>query len=288
MHVEHAVLLSGILGRDPSNNVTVFVPDMAYIAALQLFIALTTVRSHPQVFNPYDSFFRYNLPYYNPYGSYSHGIPTYPQYLPSYINDLVHDRVTTSYLATPDVLPNLNILAEVPYSVSTKFTVVPMLLMTQENIKLITQAQIMSVSTTKPVMTVKTKDDNFVQCTPAVRIVLEKPIVIYSLKTSIVFPKEIQIVYERYKIPIEVGAVIAPVLQNTFISAETPVAIRVVYALPTKPITLDYVNNEDAVFVPETDAVVVEDQEAEPVLEVDEEDEELDNRNPPVILAPQV
>lgn len=78
---------------------------------------------------------------------------------------------------------------------------------------------------------------------------------------------------------------------------ETPVAIRVVYAVPTRPVTFDYINNEDAIFVPETEAVVVESEnvypsppknitvlefpelEAEPILQVDEENEELGKKH---------
>lgn len=65
------------------------------------------------------------------------------------------------------------------------------------------------------------------------------------------------------------------------------------YAVPTSPLSFDYINNEDAVFVPETESVVVESEdiisqpprnitvlefpetEAEPILTIDEDDEEL-------------
>lgn len=262
---------------------------MFQIFCTQILTILTTVSSY-SIYNPYNSGY---TPYQNPLTSYSQHHGPYNQYLPSYNNDLVQDRVAAAYLATPDVLPNLNLLAEVPFSISNKFTVVPMLLMAKENMKMVSQAHIMGVSTTKPVMTIKTKQDSLLQCTPAVRIVLDKPIVVYSLKTSVLFPSEVQIVHERYRIPIKVGAVIAPIQQTTFVSADTPTAIKVVYAVPTRPVTLDYVNNQDAVFMPETEAVVVEagepldlppknvtilnfpDKEAEPVLQVDEEDEEL-------------
>lgn len=262
---------------------------MFQIFCTQILTILTTVSSY-SIYNPYNSGY---TPYQNPLTSYSQHHGPYNQYLPSYNNDLVQDRVAAAYLATPDVLPNLNLLAEVPFSISNKFTVVPMLLMAKENMKMVSQAHIMGVSTTKPVMTIKTKQDSLLQCTPAVRIVLDKPIVVYSLKTSVLFPSEVQIVHERYMIPIKVGAVIAPIQQTTFVSADTPTAIKVVYAVPTRPVTLDYVNNQDAVFMPETEAVVVEagepldlppknvtilnfpDKEAEPVLQVDEEDEEL-------------
>lgn len=82
--------------------------------------------------------------------------------------------------------------------------------------------------------------------------------------------------------------------KNTFVSLQSPVAIKVVYAIPTRPVHVDYVNNEDAIFVPDSEAVVVESEEprppeppknvtilefpeteAEPALEVDEEDDEL-------------
>ncbi|XP_018573969.1 uncharacterized protein LOC108913001 [Anoplophora glabripennis] len=272
------------------------------IFCVQILIILTTASSYPHLYNPYNP--GYNPHYQNPIPNYAQYNSPYNQYLQSYTNDLIQDRVAAAYLATPDILPNLNLLAEVPYSISNKFTVVPMLLMAKENMKMVSQAHIMGVSTTKPIMTIKTKQDSLLQCTPAVRIVLDKPIVVYSLKSSVLFPSEVEIVHERYRIPIKVGAVIAPIQQTTFVSADTPTAINVVYAVPTRPVTLDYVNNEDAVFVPETEAVVVEaeeplnlppknvtilnfpDREAEPVLEVDEEDEELVNRNPPQVLAP--
>lgn len=104
---------------------------------------------------------------------------------------------------------------------------------------------------------------------------------------------QVRITHRGYRIPIKVGAVIAPVRKDTFVSLETPVAIRVVYAIPTRPVSIDYINNEDAIFVPETEAVVVESEdipseppknitvlefpetEAEPILQVDEENEEL-------------
>lgn len=104
---------------------------------------------------------------------------------------------------------------------------------------------------------------------------------------------QVLITHRGYRIPIPVGAVIAPVREDTFVSLETPVPIKVVYAVPTRPVTADYVNNEDAVFSPESEAVIVEsdrprpeppknvtilefpETEAEPSLQVDEEDEEL-------------
>nr|CAH7713131.1 unnamed protein product [Callosobruchus chinensis] len=197
----------------------------------------------------------------------------------------------------------MTVLAEAPHSVSSKFTVVPLTLMSKDTMKTVADVQVMSVSKNKPVLVVKTKKNHLMQCTPAVRIQLDKPIVVYSLKTSIVFPSEIEIVHKKYKIPVKIGAVMAPVAPDTYVSLQTPVSVKVVYAIPTEPVSIDYVNNEDAIFVPETEAVIVEsekpevppknvtvlefpDKEAEPSLQVDQEDEELVNRNPPTVLAP--
>lgn len=90
------------------------------------------------------------------------------------------------------------------------------------------------------------------------------------------------------------GNVVVPVSQSTFVSAETPVYVKVVYAIPTEPIVVDYVNNnKDVVVRPDTDAVIVESEDVlppknvtiinfpdaigEPVVTVDEEDDELGN-----------
>ncbi|CAH1957135.1 unnamed protein product [Acanthoscelides obtectus] len=198
----------------------------------------------------------------------------------------------------------MTVLAEVPHSVSTKFSVVPMTLMSKDDMKAVSNdVQIMNASKDKPVLIVKTKKNNLVQCTPAVRIQLDKPLVVYSLKSSIVFPSEIEIVHKRYKIPVKVGAVMAPVAPETYVSLQTPVTVKVVYAIPTEPVSIDYINNEDAIIVPETEAVIVESEEpvepppknvtilefpkkeAEPSVQAAENDG-LSNRNPTSISAP--
>lgn len=112
--------------------------------------------------------------------------------MPTFSNELIEDRVAAAYLAAPDVLPTFNVLAELPYSIGNKFTVVPMLLMSKENMNMIPNGDIVNVSKNKPVMTIKDGTQKPVQCTPAVRIVLEKPIMVYSLKTSVLFPSEVR------------------------------------------------------------------------------------------------
>lgn len=271
-----------------------------------LSITALSVSGLPQFYNPYYNPFRYNnypplplLPYNFP--NYANQIPHYSNFIPTFTNNLIEDRVTSAYISTPDLMPNLNVLAETPYHVSNRFTVVPMIVVAKENMNLLDNAHIMGVSTKKPIMMVKT-EENVLPCTPAVKVVLDKPIIIYSLKTSILFPREIDVEHEGINIPIRVGAVIAPIQKDTFVSTETPVSINIVYAVPTKPIKFDYVNNNDVIISPDTQAVIIEseeflppknvtvinfpDKEAEPSLQVDEEDEELVNRNPPIVLAP--
>lgn len=157
-----------------------------------VFISLFTKSSgKPLFFSPYDAFFGYNYPYQSPVHTYAQNLPTYTSLVPTYTNELIQDRVAAAYLSVPDVLPTFNVLAEVPYSISNKFTVVPMLLMSKENMNMVTNGDILNISKEKPVMTIKNEKEKPIQCTPAVRIVLEKPIVVYSLKTSVLFPSEV-------------------------------------------------------------------------------------------------
>lgn len=186
-------------------------------------------------------------------------------------------------------------MAEVPYSIKNKFTVVPMFAIQRENFNVLSNALIIQVSKEQPTITVKNEEDVLVQCTPAVKVILNKPIFIYSLKSSIIFPSEIEIVHGGLKLPIQVGAVIAPINQDTYVSAETPVPINVVYAVPTKPLVVDLLNEEqDTTVNVDTQAVIIDtddkgetlppknitvldfpETEAEPTFQVDEEDEEL-------------
>lgn len=238
---------------------------------------------HQHLYNPFYNLFRFTIPYY--YNSGESYVPVAPP-------NIFRDRILTSYLAQPNQLPTLNILAEVPYLIKNSFTVVPMLLVSRENMNFVSNTTIVGTSDKKPLMIVRTQSNNLLQCTPAVKILLEKPIVVFSLKTSIVFPSSIEVVHEGYKIPIDVGTILAPIPQDTFVSTETPVSLNVLYAVPTKPVIVEFfINNADAISDDENESVVVEtatetarknitilnfpDRESEPMLEVDEEDEEL-------------
>lgn len=76
-------------------------------------------------------------------------------------------------------------------------------------------------------MTVKLNENQSIQCTPAVRMVLEKPIIVGRTESEVLFPSEVQILHEGVRIPIKIGAVIAPVLPQTSVSPNSPISVRV-------------------------------------------------------------
>lgn len=251
--------------------------------------------AYQQIFNPYYNLFRYSYPtYYNSLGgSYASHVPIYSN---SYVSSVPqYSGPIASYINHPNTNPTFNVLAELPASIEKSFTVVPMLVVSEDNLNMISNAHIVTVSKKKPTMVIKT-DKNVIQCTPAVKIILQTPIIVYNLKTSVLFPTEMTIVHDNVVIPIRVGAVIAPISAEIQVSEDTPVSIEIVYAIPTKPIKVDYVNNEkDVVVDPDAQAVIVDNNEsseqkvpilnfpsveAEPVVS-ENEDEELVNRNPP-------
>ncbi|KAF2895620.1 hypothetical protein ILUMI_10555 [Ignelater luminosus] len=280
--------------------------NQGYLFQVIAFVLTTLIAATAQayLYNPYHHLFRYSYPYYHGMGSYANH---YSPFLPVPPHTVYADNSLASYLAQPYNLPTLNVMAEVPYSIKTKFTVVPMFVVAKENLNLISDALIIQASREKPTMTVKTETDLLVECTPAVKVLLEKPLIIYSLKTSILFPSEILISHGGLKIPVQVGAVIAPIPHDVFVSADTPFPVDAVYAVPTKPFMIDYVNdNKDVVVNVDNQAVIVENNvnkvneqppknvtilefpetEAEPQFQVDIEDEEFVNRNPPEGVIP--
>nr|XP_022908457.1 uncharacterized protein LOC111419819 [Onthophagus taurus] len=248
-------------------------------------------------------------PYYRTYpyvqSSYQYNIPeVIPQAIPP--PQTFYENVPI--LPPPSLLPPLNILAESPSSISTSFTVVPMVLVAKENMNMISEGKIMKISKEKPEMTLKiNKTSNLLQATPAVKISLDQPILVYSVRSEILFPSNIEIVHQGYKLPIRIGSIIAPVDYHAFINNynQGPIQLNEVFAVPAEPVKIDYVNNDKGVIIkPEDDAVIIENnsnlltpsknvtvlifptKEDEPLLIPDEEDDELVNRNPPIVLAP--
>ena len=263
---------------------TLFFQILVYLCSF----VCAPISSKPHFYNPFYDAWERNIPHFPSFASYRDN----SEYISPYLSNIFADGTLASYLALPDVLPPLNVLAEVPYAVRNQLTVVPMFVVSRENMKTINGGEIATVSPDKPEMMLKTDNGGVLSCTPVVKIILDVPIVVYSLKMNVMFPAEMEIVHQGFRIPVQVGAVIAPVAQGTFVSTETPVAVDVVYAIPAQPVRLDYVNNENGVIINADDeAVVVEeekvlppknvtvinfpDKEAEPVLQVDEEDDEL-------------
>lgn len=255
-----------------------------FLFQIVFFIAIIAFTSaHHGGLSPFYNIFRFPIPFYHNNAE---------SYVPVATPNLYKDQVLATYLSLPNNLPTLNILAEVPFSIKNSFTVVPLLIVSRENINFVTNTTIIGTSDKKPLMIVRTESNHLLQCTPAVKVLLERPFIVYSLKSSIVFPSEIEIVHEGYKIPVRIGTVLAPIPQDTYVSAETPVSVNVLYAVPTRPVNVDFfINNADAVSNEENESVVVEtaseapvknvtvlnfpEVESSPELEVDEEDEEL-------------
>ncbi|KAH1013925.1 hypothetical protein HUJ04_002842 [Dendroctonus ponderosae] len=240
--------------------------------------------------------------------NYEPRILPYNPYMPGYINEYVQDYGNNrdSNIQPRPEQPTLNIMAELPYSISKQFSVVPLFIVPKDNMNMISNGQITSISQNQPLMTIKLNENQSIQCTPAVRMVLEKPIIVGRTESEVLFPSEVQILHEGVRIPIKIGAVIAPVLPQTAVAQNSPISVRVVYAVPTRPIKItitieqesakpDDTNNSDAVVV-ENEAdlppknITITDfpsEVAQPSIQVDEEDEELVNRNPPSLpLAP--
>lgn len=78
----------------------------------------------------------------------------------------------------------------------------------------------------------------FVQeATPAVQVVLKRPLYIDPQQQSIPFPAELSVLYGGLRMGLPVGAVIAPV---PHLGPNRPHLIRVVYAIPSGPLPLQY------------------------------------------------
>lgn len=239
---------------------------------------IITLSSGTPYFNPFFKYVKYSYP--TSHSSFINHVPVaYNTYIPSYAQPICETPQPTPYISDLISLPTINILAQAPHNIGKSFTVVPMLVVPEENLNILSNAQIVSVSKKKPTLTVRTNNENILHCTPGVRIALENPIVAYNLKTSIIFPSEMSISHDNIRIPIRVGAVIAPVSQETYVSEESPVTIHVVYAIPTKPMEVDYVNNErDVLIDTNKQAVIVENYEGQNfTVAAVEDDSELGN-----------
>lgn len=238
-------------------------------------------------FNPFVKVVRYTYPFNTPYyngnsnPNYANHIPvtSYNPYIPAYSQQLIQQSEYDAHLNT---LPTINILVQKPYSIEKTFTVVPMLVIPQDSLNMISNGVVINVSKKKPLVTLKTNSRDTIQCTPAVKIILDVPLTVYNVKTSIMFPSQMSIIQENKHIPIKVGALLIPVAQDIVATEETPISVHEVYAIPTKPMQVggDYVNNDkDVIIDNNSQSVIVESGEegqTTPAIE-DDEDTELGN-----------
>lgn len=75
---------------------------------------------------------------------------------------------------------------------------------------------------------------------PAVQVTLPRPVWVSEPAVPITFPSAFTVVHDGICVPIPVGAVIAPVPVGTYISHSRPIAVSVVYAVPTGPLPPQY------------------------------------------------
>lgn len=246
-------------------------------------------------FNPFVKVVRYTYPYNAPYApyngnlnpNYANQIPvtSYNPYISTYSEELIHPShdKQSEYDVHRHTHPTINILVQKPYSIEKTFTVIPMLVIPQDNLNMISNGVVINVSKKKPLVTLKTNNRDTIQCTPAVKIVLDVPLTVYNVKTSIMFPSQMSIIQENKRIPIKVGALLIPVAQDMVVTEETPISVIVVYAIPTKPMLVDddYVNNDkDVIIDNNSQSVIVESSEGQTTQAIaDDEDSELGNFN---------
>ncbi|KAK7791388.1 hypothetical protein R5R35_008856 [Gryllus longicercus] len=131
----------------------------------------------------------------------------------------------------------LTVLADEPYAVDSALAAVPLLVIPSSQLRVVHDARIAAVSPTRPVVTLQAPER---EATPAVRVVLARPMVVSSPETTIPFPAGFTVVHQGLRMPIPVGAVLAPVPSGALITASHPYAVRVVYAVPTGPLPFAY------------------------------------------------
>ncbi|XP_075233209.1 uncharacterized protein LOC142331299 [Lycorma delicatula] len=130
----------------------------------------------------------------------------------------------------------LAILADSPYSIAKTSVDVPLVIVPQQTLHMINNPHIKAVSPIKPLVTCQTQQ-YVMDATPAVKVVLKKPLYIETPASTIPFPPYMSILHEGLRMNIPVGMVIAPVPEYGFTG---PHLIRIIYAIPTSPLPLQY------------------------------------------------
>lgn len=133
-------------------------------------------------------------------------------------------------------MPPLAVLADRPYSVAASTVPVPLLVVSQAEITMIQDPRISAISPTEPLVTCKSPQYTM-DATPAVRMELEEPLYVDGQRMMVPFPAFVTVVYQGLRMPIPVGAVIAPVPESRL---QDPHLVTVVFAIPTAPLPISY------------------------------------------------
>ncbi|KAK9503175.1 hypothetical protein O3M35_011800 [Rhynocoris fuscipes] len=112
---------------------------------------------------------------------------------------------------------------------------VPLVLVPNNDVALYSNVHISAVSPTEPIVTCRLNQYTL-DATPAVKVVLRRPVVVESQESLIPFPSSVSVAHDGLRMSIPVGALIAPVPH--FLPG--PQLIRVIYAIPTTPLNLRY------------------------------------------------
>ncbi|XP_063219846.1 uncharacterized protein LOC134529557 [Bacillus rossius redtenbacheri] len=130
-----------------------------------------------------------------------------------------------SYL--PPVCSPIAVLAEQPYSVADTLAPVPLLTVPQASLKLVRDPAHLHGATPA---------DQFHGMIPAIKVYLQRPMMVSSPESVISFPSDFTVVHDGLPILLSVSAVIAPLPAGAYLAAGHPIAIRVLYALSVSPV----------------------------------------------------
>jgi len=131
------------------------------------------------------------------------------------------------------------VLSDNPTSAGRTTRQIPILLVPRNDLSLYSHVHVSSVSPTEPLVTCQVHNNNHhqtLEAMPGVRVVLRRPILVSTPETVIPFPSELNVVHEGLRMSLPVGALLAPVQGPIF----TPHVIRVLYAVPAGPLTINY------------------------------------------------
>lgn len=113
------------------------------------------------------------------------------------------------------------------FAIIFRFSALPLFVVSTNTLNMVSEGYISPISKAQPVGANEAKIKNSIESTPVVKMVLERPIIVGNLKTDVLFPSEVQIIHQGVKVPLRIGAVIAPVLPDTIVSPESPISIQV-------------------------------------------------------------